>query len=393
MTNPVESSMADIDPASIHPATDRDAHDAALGTSKRKRAFTIFFVALALVGGITLAYRWITGGRYVETDNAYVGAETAQVTPQVGGSVKAVAVSDTQMVKRGDVLVVIDDSDAKIALAQAEANYAQALRRVRQTFATASALGNQVEERAADISKMEAQVRIAVADVERARIDLTRRESLAKDGAVSGEELSSARNAFASASGSLAAAKAGLAQARAARGSAQGQKGANAALIDGTSVENNPEVLAAKAQLDKARLDLARTVVRAPIDGVITTRSVQVGQRVQAGSTLMTIVPVGQAYVDANFKEGELKGVKSGQPVDLISDLYGEDVVFKGRVVGLSGGTGSALSVIPAQNATGNWIKVVQRVPVRIALDPAQLRDHPLRVGLSMTATIDTKAE
>ncbi|WP_225206554.1 HlyD family secretion protein [Novosphingobium huizhouense] len=381
--------MADIESQTLHSEAETLRDEAA--TSRRKRAFIVFGAVLALLAALFLGYRWLTGGRYVETDNAYVGAETAQVTPQVGGTVKAVAVSDTQSVRKGDILVVIDDSDARIALAQAEADYAQALRRVRQTFATARALGNQVSERSADIQKMQAQVSIAAADLERARIDLTRRESLAKDGAVSGEELSSARNAFASANGALAAARAGLAQAQAARGSAQGQEGANAALIEGTTEATNPEVLAAKARLDKARLDLARTVVRAPVDGVVTSRAVQVGQRVAAGATLMTIVPVGQAYVDANFKEGQLRTVRPGQTAELVSDLYGDDVVFTGRVVGLSGGTGSSLAVIPAQNATGNWIKVVQRVPVRIALDPQQLKAHPLRVGLSMTATIDTK--
>lgn len=383
--------MANIDSAPLEMEAEHDAQR--IGNGQRKRAFIIFAIVLAVLAALVLGYRWLTGGRYIETDNAYVGAETAQVTPQVGGTVQRVAVSDTQAVRKGDVLVVLDDSDARIALAQAEADYAQALRRVRQTFATANALGDQVNERSADIQKMQAQVSVAIADLDRARIDLARREALAKDGAVSGEELSSARNAYASANGALAAAKAGLSQAQAARGSAQGQQVATSVLVEGTTEKTNPEVLAAKARLDKAKLDLARTVVRAPVDGVVTSRAVQVGQRVAAGATLMTIVPVGQAYVDANFKEGELRTVKPGQPAELVSDLYGEDVVFKGRVVGLSGGTGSALAVIPAQNATGNWIKVVQRVPVRIVLDPAQLKNYPLRVGLSMTATIDTKAD
>ncbi|MCH7629420.1 MAG: HlyD family efflux transporter periplasmic adaptor subunit [Proteobacteria bacterium] len=385
--------MADIDSPTLNAARfDEDAGDAVRKTS-RKRVFLIFGGAVAAIAVVTLGYRWATGGRYIETDNAYVAADVAQVTPQTGGTVEAVAVSDTQVVRKGDVLVVIDASDARIALAQAEADYAQAQRKVRQTFATGDALGAQVGEREADIRRMEAQVAMASADLERARIDLTRREALASDGAVSGEELSTARNAFASARGALAAAQAGVAQAKAARGSAQGQQGANAALVTGTNAETNPEVLAAKARLDKARLDLSRTVVRAPVDGVVTQRAVQVGQRVAAGATLMTIVPVGQAYVDANFKEGQLRTVKPGQPVELTSDLYGEDVTFKGRVVGFSGGTGSALAVIPAQNATGNWIKVVQRLPVRIALDPAELKAHPLRIGLSMTATIDTKTD
>jgi membrane fusion protein (multidrug efflux system) len=238
---------------------------------------------------------------------------------------------------------------------------------------------------------MQAQVTIADADLARARLDLSRREALAADGGVSGEELSSAKNAFAGAQGNLAAARASLAQAEAARGSANGQEAANDALISGTTPETNPDVLAAKARLDQARIDLDRTVVRAPTSGVVTQRTVQVGQRVTAGTTLMTVVPVEQAFVDANFKESQLRGVRPGQPVELTADIYGGKVVYHGRVVGFSGGTGSALSVIPAQNATGNWIKVVQRLPVRIALDRGELATHPLRLGLSIDATIDTR--
>ena len=302
-----------------------------------------------------------------------------------------VRVTNTQSVRKGDVLVVIDPTDARIALAAAEANYASAVRKVKQTIATGSALGAQTDERVADIGRMHAQVSIAEADLARARIDLTRREALAADGGVSGEELSSAKNAFAAAEGNLSAARASLAQAEAARGSAHGQEAANDALIVGTTPETNPDVLSAKARLDQARIDLDRTVVRAPVDGVVTQRAVQVGQRVSAGTTLMTVVPVTEAYVDANYKESQLHGVRPGQPVELTADIYGGKVVYHGRVVGFSGGTGSALAVIPAQNATGNWIKVVQRLPVRIALDRRELAQHPLRIGLSMDATIDTR--
>ena len=164
---------------------------------------------------------------------------------------------------------------------------------------------------------------------------------------------------------------------------------ANQALIQGSSADTNPDVAAAKAALDQAQLDLERTVIRAPIDGVVTNRQVQVGQRVAAGSPVMTVVPLGSVYVDANFKEGQLKRVRPGQPAELVSDLYGSGVKFHGRVVGFAGGTGSAFALIPAQNATGNWIKVVQRLPVRIALDPKELSAHPLRVGLSMDAKVD----
>jgi len=361
-------------------------------TSARKRAFLVFGAVLVAVAIAYTGYQWIEGGRYVETDDAYVNAETAAVTPLTGGAVTQVNVSNTQSVHKGDVLVVIDPTDARIAVAEAEANYASAVRKVNQTIATGSALGAQIGERVADIDRMKAQVSIAEADFARARIDLTRRQALAADGGVSGEELSSANNAFAAAQGNLAAARANLAQAEAARGSAHGQEAANAALIAGTTVANNPDVLAAKARLDQARIDLDRTVVRAPVDGVVMQRNVQIGQRVAAGTTLMTLVPVTEAYVDANYKESQLHGVRPGQPVELTADIYGGKVVYHGRVVGFSGGTGSAQAVIPAQNATGNWIKVVQRLPVRIALDRRELAEHPLRLGLSVDTTIDTRA-
>ncbi len=384
--------MADIDPK-FSGTADADGDADAARKAKRKRGFLLFAGALALVAAGFGLYEWIEGGRYVDTDNAYVAAEVAQVTPLVAGPVLRVAVNDTQVVRKGDVLVELDPTDAKIALAAAEADYADALRKVRQTIATGTALSAQVGERQADIARMTAQVQVATADVQRAEIDLKRRQSLVGDGAVSGEELTTARNAYASAQGQLAAARASLAAAQAARGTANGQQAANAALVTGTTPETNPQVLAAKARLDKARIDLARTVIRAPVSGVVTQRTVQVGQSVAVGSPIMTIVPVGQAHVDANFKESQLAHVRPGQPVTLTSDLYGDDVVYHGRVVGFSGGTGSSMAVIPAQNATGNWIKVVQRLPVRVELDPHELGAHPLRIGLSMTATIDTRPE
>ena len=388
--------MADIDPqfAGAQEADhDAQAQADAARKAKRKRAFLAFGAVLVLVAGGYALYEWIEGGRYVETDNAYVGTEVSQVTPLVAGPVLRVAVSDTQVVRRGDVLVELDSTDARIALAAAEADYADAQRKVRQTVATGTALSAQVGEREADIARMAAQVQVATADLQRAEIDLKRRQSLVSDGAVSGEELTSARNAYAGAQGQLAAARASLAAAQAARGTANGQQAANAALVGGTTTDTNPQVLAAKARLDKARIDLARTVIRAPVSGVVTQRTVQVGQSIAVGAPIMTIVPIAQAHVDANFKESQLAHVRPGQPVTLTSDLYGDDVVYHGRVVGFSGGTGSSLAVIPAQNATGNWIKVVQRLPVRVALDPHELGSHPLRNGLSMTATIDTRPD
>ena len=333
------------------------------------------------------------GGRYVETDNAYVAVEIAPVTALSGGTVIRVAAVDTMAVKKGDVLIELDPADARIAVAEAEAAVAQALRLVNQTVETGTALAAQVQATDADIKRKQALVGVAAANLARARLDLTRREALVSGGAVSGEELSSARNAFAAAQGQLTVAEADLAQARASRGSAEGQSNANAALVGDTAPAENPDVLAAKARLDRAKLDLARTVIRAPVDGIVTQRNVQVGQLVASGTVLLTVVPLGEAHVDANSKEGQLRRVAPGQPVELTSDLYGSSVVYHGRVVGFSGSTGSAQALIPAQNATGNWIKVVQRLSVRVALDPRELKAHPLRVGLSMTATIDTGAK
>ena len=347
----------------------------------RNRLFAGLGAAVVVGGLIFAAWYVLVGSHVVATDNAYVGADVAQVTPQVAGQVLA-----------GDILVEIDQADAKLAVAQAEAEYSRAQRRVRQNLATNGALGAQIAARDADLLRAKAQLTSAQADLDRARVDLQRRQALAASGAVSGEELSSAKNAFASAAANLEAVRASGAQAQANRIQAVSQQEAQAALTSGAGVDDNPEVAAARSMLDVARLNLARTTLRAPVDGVVARRNVQVGQRVAVGASLMTVVPTDKVYVDANFKEVQLRGVKPGQPAELTSDLYGKKVVYHGRVVGFSGGTGSAFAVIPAQNATGNWIKVVQRLPVRIALDPRELRRHPLRVGLSMEAKVDVDA-
>jgi membrane fusion protein (multidrug efflux system) len=358
-------------------------------TSRRARLFAGLIGTAAIVGAGLYVYDVLVLSRHVTTDNAYVDADVAQVTPLIAGPVKAVPVHDTQMVRRGDVLVRLDDTDAAIALARAEANLIDTERKVRGLAATTAGLGAQISARIADQARAEAQVAAAEGDLDRARIDLARRQDLAASGSVSGEELTSAQNAFTTASANLKAAKAALASAKANRAAAAGAEEASSVMIADTSVEANPEVLAARAERDQARVDLDRTVIRAPVDGVVSRSDVQVGQRVQAGATLMMIAPISQAYVNANFKEVQLAKVRPGQPVTLTSDLYGEHVTYHGRVVGFSGGTGAAFAVVPAQNATGNWIKVVQRLPVRIALDPRELAEHPLRVGLSMTADID----
>lgn len=383
--------MADRDPIELHAAEAQIAlaEDRNATTAKRKKLFGAFAGVLALIGGSYYAYDTLVGSKHVVTDNAYVGADVAQVTPLIGGPVRAVYVQDTQQVRRGSVLVRLDDTDARIAHARAAAELAATIRKVRGLYANDTGLGAQVSARAADEAGADAQLNAARADLEKARIDLKRREALAASGAVSGDELTSVRNAYNTAAAALRSAQAARAQTAATRNAAISSREANRVLIDDVSIDNHPDVLAARAALDQAKVDLERTVIRAPIDGVVSRRQVQVGQRVQPGAMLMVVVPIQSAYVDANFKEVQLAKVKPGQPVELTSDLYGEDVVFHGTVAGFSGGTGAAFALVPAQNATGNWIKVVQRLPVRVTLDPKDLQKHPLRVGLSMAVDVD----
>jgi membrane fusion protein, multidrug efflux system len=359
--------------------------------AKRKKLLRILAIVVATVAILWGLWYFLTQAGRVHTDNAYVGADSAQVTALVSGPVKEVRVSGTQAVKKGDILVILDDADQRIAVADAEAAVRLARQRYGQADANADAARARVAARGADIAQARARLRDANATVERARAELARRESIAGTGAVSGEELTAARAALASASAARDLAAAGIASAEATRGSASGDLGAAEAVVRGTTINTAPDVAAAEARLEKAKLDLARTVLRAPVDGIVTNRQVQVGQRIAAGAPIMVLVPIATAYVDANFKESQFQDIRIGQPVELTSDYYGGDVVYRGKVVGIAGGTGAAFSLIPAQNATGNWVKVVQRLPVRIALDPKQLKEHPLRVGLSMEATIDTR--
>ncbi|MCC4234207.1 EmrA/EmrK family multidrug efflux transporter periplasmic adaptor subunit [Sphingobium soli] len=385
--------MADAEPENIArtsepQASEQDAQQARRNSTRRKWLIRLGLLVLvvALLWG---AWYLLFGRNHVSTDNAYVNAEMAQVTPLIGAQAIDVLVSDTQSVKKGDILVKLDPTNAQIAVAQAEADLAEARRRFRQTDATSDSLAAQVQARSADIVQARAQLTTAQADLEKARVDLQRREALVADGAVSGDEVTAAQTAYASARAALRLAQAGVKTAEATRGAATGQLEANQALVRGSTEDTDPAVLAAKARLESAKLDLERTTIRAPIDGVVTKRQVQVGQRVAQGSPIMSIVPISQVYVDANFKEKQLRGVRIGMPAKVTSDLYGGDVVYHGKIVGFSGGTGSSMALIPAQNATGNWIKVVQRLPLRIALDPKELAAHPLRVGLSMEVEID----
>ncbi len=325
MTQPIEASDT---PASASAPKDTDSQ------SRRKRVmlFSLLALTAAAAGGGYYTYWERVGSRYVSTDNAYTAAEVAVVTAEIDGPVAAVNVVDSQQVKRGDVLVVIDNTDTRLALRQAEA----------------------------DLARARAQVVAATADLERSGIDLKRREALVASGSVSGDELTKVINGASDARASLNAARAAVAL--------------------------------AQARVDKANVDLGRTVIRSPIDGVIARRQVQLGERVQPSIPLLSVVPVSDMYVDANFKEVQLKMVRPGQKVELVSDLYGHKVAFHGVVEGFYGGTGAAFALIPAQNATGNWIKVVQRLPVRIRLNPDELAAHPLRVGLSMDAKVDLRS-
>jgi membrane fusion protein (multidrug efflux system) len=354
----------------------------------------IALAAVVLLGGAGYAaYDHFISSRYVSTDNAYTAAEIAQITPSLTAIAQDVKVVDTQTVRKGDVLVVLDDTDARLTLAQAEAELGRAQRRVQGYFANDTGLKAQVAARDAEALQTAAQLNVAQADLARAQLDLERRQALARSGSVSGEELSNAQTALRTAIARFAAAKAAAEQSRANRAATEGALAANTTLTAHTTVDTNPEVALARAKRDQAKVDLDRTVLRSPIDGVVARRQVQVGQRVQAGSTLLSVVPTQNVHVDANFKEGQLAKVQVGQAVELKADLYGKAITYHGVVTGLAGGTGSAFAMIPAQNATGNWIKVVQRVPVRIAIDAAELRERPLQVGLSMDATIDTHTQ
>ena len=330
---------------------------------KRKRLMALL-VGVILIAAIAYGvYYFLVARFHEETDDAYVNGNVVQITPQVTGTVIAVNADDTQTVKAGDPLVVLDGADARVTLAQAEANLAQTVRQVRGLFANNDQYQAQIAQRQSDLS--------------RAQDDLRRRMAVAQTGAVSQEEISHARDAVKSAQASLDAAEQQLAS--------------NRALTSNTTIATHPNVLAAAARVRDAYLNNARNTLPAPVTGYVAKRSVQVGQRVSPGTPLMAIVPLEAVWVDANFKEVQIKHMRIGQPVELTADVYGSSVVYHGKVVGFSAGTGSAFSLLPAQNATGNWIKVVQRLPVRIELDPKELHAHPLRIGLSMQADVDIK--
>jgi membrane fusion protein (multidrug efflux system) len=353
--------------------TESTSHELA---AKRRRGLTLIGSGVAVAALIWVGWHWVVGRHHLDTDNAYVVGNVLQITPQVGGTVLSIQADETDFVRAGQMLVKLDEVDARVALEQAQAQLAQSVREVRSLFAGSASLVAQLNLRQADDKR--AQV-----DLNRAQEDVNRRAPLVSSGAVSQEE-------FQHVSAQLAAAHTMAAAAQSAVVAAKEQLKAGQTQTEGTTVETHPNVARAAAKLREAYLALQRVNLRAPIDGHVAKRSVQVGQRVQAGTPLMTMVALNQLWVDANFKESQLKDLRIGQPAELQADVYGKKVVFHGKVAGLGAGTGAAFSLLPAQNATGNWIKVVQRVPVRIALDPQELTSYPLRVGLSMDVSVDT---
>ena len=347
------------------------------GNPKRKKAL---LAVTGIVGVAAIAYGayWaLVLNHYESTDNAYVQGNVVQLTPQVAGTVVAINAEDTEHVKAGQLLVRLDPADAQVALDQAEAQLAQTVREVRTVYANNSTLKAQIATREAELAR-------ARSELARAQDDVDRRAPLLATGAVGKEELDHANS-------QLAAARSNVAAAQAAVDAAREQLASNQALTEGIAVEQHPNVLRASARVREAFLALRRANLLAPVDGYVAKRSVQLGQRVQAGVPLMSLIALDQVWVEANFKESQLKNLRIGQPVELVADVYGKKVAYHGAIEGLGAGTGSAFALLPAQNATGNWIKVVQRVPVRVTLDPRELSAHPLRVGLSMEATVDVK--
>jgi len=335
--------------------------EAAPDKSKR-RGRLLVVTAVIVIAAIAYGAWWALVARNFEhTEDAYAAGNVIQVTPQIAGTVVAIHADDTELVQAGKPLIELDKTDAKVALEQAEAQLAQTVREVKVLFANNASL--------------QANIDVRSTDVERAKSDLARRQTLLSSGAISTEELEHAKNALKTAEAALLATRE--------------QLSSNRALTENTTVTQHPNVLRAATKVREAMLAYNRASLPAPVSGYIAKRAVQIGQRVNAGAPLLSIVPLNSLWVDANFKEVQLAHMRIGQDVTLHSDLYGSDVEYHGKVIGLSAGTGSAFALLPAQNASGNWIKVVQRVPVRISLDPKELEAHPLRIGVSMQVQVN----
>ena len=328
-----------------------------------KRNLRLLIVAAVVVIGIVIytAYYFLHGQYFEETDDAYVASDIVQITSEVAGTITSVHVDNTQEVSQGQVLIQLDPADAQIAVASAEAELARTVRNVRGLFSKSSGLRSVINAR-----------KIAL---DSARNDLQRRLKVAAEGGVSSEELQHSRDQVAQLEASLATSTEELET--------------NNAQVENTTVANHPQVLAAAAALRQASLSLKRTQITAPVKGAVARRNVEIGSRIAAGTPLLAVVPLDNAWVDANFKEVQLEHMRVGQPVEVHSDMYGKDVTYHGKIAGLGAGSGAAFALLPPQNASGNWIKIVQRVPVRISLDPKELATHPLRLGLSMSVAVD----
>ncbi|RKP48319.1 HlyD family efflux transporter periplasmic adaptor subunit [Trinickia fusca] len=352
--------MSQPTPSQAAPTTDQAQASHASFAARRRRYFRAFGVALVLIAAVVTVWWWLESRNVESTDDAYVAGDVVQISPRVAGTAVAVLAQNTDWVESGTPLVEIDKTDMRVALDAAVNALAHSVRDYRSANA--------------DASRELAQIRLRESDLARAQDDLQRRLAVAADGGVAKEEIRHAHDAVAAAQAALDAQRAAYR--------------ASLAHVDGTTIDSSPLVKAAATQVRSAALALSRTDVRAPIAGRVTRRLVQVGQHVAPGTPVMELVPLDRVWVDANFKESQLRRMRPGQPVELRADLYGDDVVYHGTIEGFEAGTGAAFAALPAQNATGNWIKVVQRVPVRIALDARELRAHPLLIGLSMTATV-----
>jgi membrane fusion protein (multidrug efflux system) len=330
-------------------------------SGKRKLMLLVLAVVVVLGGAGVWAYHEFYGRWSESTDDAYVNGNVVEITPLVTGTVVSIGADDGDLVHEGQVLVNFDPNDAQIGLQNAQANLARTVRQVRGLYS--------------DVDGMKAQVNAQRAEVQKAQDNFSRRKNLAAGGAISQEELSHARDDLTSAQNALA--------------NAEQKLKTTSALVDDTVVSSHPDVMAAAAQLRQAYLNNSRSVLIAPVTGYVAKRSVQLGQRVQPGTALMAVIPLDQLWIDANFKETQLRDMRIGQPVEIETDLYGSDVKYSGTIDSLGAGTGSAFALLPAQNATGNWIKIVQRVPVRIHINAEELAKHPLRVGLSTLVDVD----
>lgn len=341
--------------------TDTPTPSVAPEPSRKRKAWLLGLLLLILAGAGTWAWYSIVGRWHESTDDAYVNGNVVEITPLVAGTVTSIGADDGDLVHAGQVLLQFDPADSEVALQSAEAKLARTVRQVRGLYSNVDSLKAQLETRQAELRK--------------AQQDFNRRKVLADSGAIAAEELSHARD--------------DLTVAQAAVNSARQQLSTSSALVDDTVVSSHPDVMAAAADLRQAYLDHARTTLVAPVTGYVAKRTVQLGQRLQPGTATMAVIPLDQVWIDANFKETQLREMRIGQPVEITADLYGSEVKYSGTVDSLGAGTGSAFALLPAQNATGNWIKIVQRVPVRIHLSPDQLKDHPLRIGLSTVVEVD----